>query len=78
MTPDILPQEKTDILNLWYSRERTWFFCDDSKYPESGGDRDLPEPLFTIAEKDKFSDLRAICGPVMQARHLQSFPRLWY
>jgi hypothetical protein len=61
MTPDILPQEKTDILYLWYSRERTWFFRDDSKYPESGGDRDLPEPLFPIAGKDKFSDLWRPC-----------------
>ena len=61
MTSDILPQEKTDILSLWYSRERNWFFRNDSKYPESGGDRDLPEPLFPIAGKDKFSDLWRPC-----------------
>ena len=41
-------------------RERNRFFR--SKYPESGGGRDLPEPLFPIAGKDKFSDLWRPCG----------------
>ena len=77
LVPDLLPQEKTDISLFVVQQRVNRFFRNDSKYPESGGDRDLPEPLFPIAEKDKFSDLRAICGPVMQARHLQSFPRLW-
>ena len=61
MRPDLLPQEKTDILSLWYNRERNRFFRNDSKYPESGGDRDLPEPLFPIAGKDKFSNLWRPC-----------------